>query len=60
MNYSVIYNNLMKKRISNPYDGSDCEIHHIIPKSLGGIDHSSNYVKLSIREHFYIHLYPKG
>lgn len=31
------------------------ENHHIIPKSLGGSDDSSNIVKLSAREHFICH-----
>jgi len=32
------------------------EDHHIIPKSLGGIDSSTNLVRLTAREHFICHL----
>lgn len=32
------------------------EHHHILPKSLGGLDHNNNIVKLSAREHFICHL----
>lgn len=32
------------------------ETHHIVPKSLGGTDASSNLVKLTAREHFICHL----
>lgn len=31
------------------------EIHHIIPKSLGGPDHTDNLVRLTAREHFICH-----
>lgn len=32
------------------------EMHHILPKSLGGSNDSSNLVKLTPREHFFAHL----
>jgi len=32
------------------------EIHHIIPKSLGGADEDYNLIKLTYREHFIAHL----
>lgn len=32
------------------------EEHHIIPKSMGGLDTPENIVKLSAREHFLVHL----
>lgn len=32
-----------------------CEIHHILPRSLGGSDDPSNLIKLSAREHFICH-----
>jgi hypothetical protein len=33
-----------------------CEIHHIIPRSLGGSDENNNLAKLTAREHFVCHL----
>ena len=53
--YSKIYNQIIEKRKSNLFDGSYYEIHHILPKSLGGSDDSSNLVRLSAKEHFICH-----
>jgi len=33
----------------------ETELHHVIPKSLGGSDDAENLVRLSIREHFVCH-----
>ena len=48
--YKII--NKAKLRTSNGYT----EKHHIIPKSLGGDNSSSNLVSLTAREHFLCHL----
>ena len=32
------------------------EIHHILPKSLGGLNDKKNLVKLTFREHFIVHI----
>jgi len=32
------------------------EIHHIIPKSLGGTNHQSNLIALTAKEHYIIHM----
>lgn len=58
MNYRNIYESLIKKalqqnRIKVPHDGYDR--HHIIPKSLGGDESSSNLVLLTGREHYLAH-----
>ena len=56
MNYRQIYNDIIncaKMRILDPalhYDK-----HHILPKSMGGTDDSSNLVSLTDREHFIAH-----
>jgi len=43
--------------IQNPDVTSNyCEVHHKIPKSLGGSDAKSNLVRLSARQHFVCHL----
>jgi hypothetical protein len=36
-------------------DGTYIEKHHIIPKSLGGVDNPENIVRLTAREHFICH-----
>jgi 5-methylcytosine-specific restriction endonuclease McrA len=32
------------------------EIHHILPKSLGGSNDKSNLVELTAREHYIVHM----
>lgn len=64
MNYKKIYNTIIERRKISPYDGYS-ELHHIIPRSLGGSDNKENLVHLSAREHFICHLllikiYPSG
>lgn len=54
MNYKAIYNNLILKAGSSKRLG-DVEIHHILPRCLGGTDDSSNLVSLSAREHYVAH-----
>ena len=64
MNYQKIYFSIIEKRKRIPFDCSYAEKHHILPKSIGGLDIADNIVKLSPREHFICHLllakmYPK-
>jgi hypothetical protein len=54
MNYTRIYNQIIDNRLANPANGYT-ESHHIIPRSLGGLDESSNLVELTAREHFLCH-----
>lgn len=54
----------MEKRKKLQFEGVG-ERHHIIPKSLGGLNIKSNIIKLSSREHFISHcllarMYPVG
>jgi hypothetical protein len=53
--YKKIYFDLIEKRKQEPYTGEYAEKHHILPKSLGGSNDSSNLVCLSLREHFIAH-----
>ena len=58
MNYQNIYHALIRKalqknRVKVPNDGYDR--HHIIPKSVGGDNSSSNLVLLTGREHYLAH-----
>lgn len=50
--YFNIIKNANKRKINNGYT----EKHHIIPKSLGGVNSKNNLVKLTGREHFLVHL----
>jgi hypothetical protein len=53
--YLKTYLNLIQKRNSFPCKEELAEIHHIIPKSLGGSNSKKNLVVLSAREHYIAH-----
>ncbi len=56
--YYRIYNELMKKGKLRESDSSIVgyyELHHVIPRSLGGTDDPENLVSLTAREHFLAH-----
>ena len=54
--YFKIYNQIIDNRLKNPLPEDEYgEIHHIIPRSLGGSNDDSNLVKLSAREHYICH-----
>lgn len=56
MNYQSIYDQLISNAQSREIvSGVTYEKHHIIPKSLGGLDNKDNLVKLTLREHFIAH-----
>lgn len=55
MNYVKIYNELINHRKRNTPSGY-VERHHIIPRSLNGLDDVSNIVALTAKEHFIAHL----
>lgn len=60
MNYQKIYNDLVEKAKvrgldKKKHDGY-FEIHHILPKCLGGSDDKENLVMFTAREHYVSHL----
>lgn len=55
MDYTKIYNQLIKDAIDSPKDELYKESHHIIPKCLGGSDDKTNMVKLTARQHYLAH-----
>ena len=62
MDYKRIYNEIVQNAKNENRSKKDryYENHHIIPKSLGGIDEPENLVLLTPREHFICHcLLPK-
>jgi hypothetical protein len=68
MNYQLIYDNIITKARNEirvkTYE-SYYEIHHIIPKCLGGNNTKENLVLLTAREHFLVHwllirIYPQN
>jgi hypothetical protein len=54
MNYKKIYDAIIENRTINQFVGYT-EKHHIIPRSLDGVDDSYNIIALSSREHFVCH-----
>ena len=56
--YSKWYNSIIDNAQKRNWNKVDfyVEKHHIIPKSLGGIDDKNNLVTLTAREHFICHL----
>ena len=58
MDYQKVYNALISFRKSNPLKKSKklyTELHHIVPRCLGGTDEPENLVRLTAREHFIAH-----
>lgn len=61
MNYTKIYESLTSKNAKSDYT----EVHHIVPKCMGGSNDKSNLVRLTAREHYLAHrlltkIYPKN
>lgn len=60
MNYEKIYYQLVENAKSRGLDKKSVdyytEIHHIVPRSMGGTDDKSNLVMLSGREHYIAHM----
>jgi hypothetical protein len=54
--YRKWYNNLMEKAQNREPLTGYTEKHHILPKCMGGSNHSSNIVILTAREHFLAHI----
>jgi hypothetical protein len=55
LNYKKIYDDFIADRLKHPKDGYQ-EIHHIVPRCLGGSDDKANKIRLIPEEHFFAHL----
>lgn len=55
MNYQRIYDQFIADRRTKMPDGT-FEVHHILPRSLGGDDDQTNLIPLSPEDHFFAHL----
>ena len=56
MNYEKIYNKIINNaRLNNNVNGKYYEVHHILPKCLGGTDDNDNLVNLTLKEHYICH-----
>jgi hypothetical protein len=56
MDYHRIYYELISYRQDNILTSGYKEVHHILPRSLGGTNEQSNLVALTGREHYIAHL----
>jgi hypothetical protein len=54
MDYVKHYSNLIN-RAQHRELNSNCEVHHVIPRCMGGTDDAINLVKLTPEEHFVAH-----
>lgn len=54
MNHKKVHNLIIERAKNRVLEGYG-EVHHIIPKCMGGDDSEDNLVKLTAREHFIIH-----
>ena len=55
MNYQRIHDEIIERALRRDLDGK-VEVHHILPKCMGGTDGKSNLVALTPREHVLIHI----
>lgn len=55
MDYAKIYESIITRAKTRTLDGYK-ESHHIVPKCVGGSNHSSNLVDLTAEEHYIAHL----
>lgn len=55
MNYQKVYDNLINRAINRHIDGY-VELHHVVPRCMGGVDLQSNIVALTPEEHFLAHV----
>ena len=65
MNYRKIYADIIRRAKERPKPKCYTERHHIVPKSLGGLNKKENLAVLTAREHFICHwllvkMYDKG
>jgi hypothetical protein len=54
MNYNKVYKSIINRARNRKLEGY-IELHHIVPRCLGGTDNSDNIVPLTAKEHFVCH-----
>lgn len=56
MNYLELYNKFIEKFKGQMFrDGEYTEIHHILPRYAGGTDDENNLVRLTYKQHVFVH-----
>ena len=56
MDYQRIYDSIMDRARGRERPKERLEVHHVVPRSIGGSDDFENLVMLTIREHYVAHL----
>ncbi|MCD1264060.1 hypothetical protein B5M44_04185 [Shinella sumterensis] len=57
MEYRRVYLDFLKDRRENPPDDTDVtEMHHIVPRWMGGGDNHHNLIRLTPEDHYFAHL----
>ena len=56
MNYHRIYDAIIERARTREKPEGRLEVHHVIPRSMGGGDSPDNLVALTVKEHFVAHL----
>lgn len=57
LNYQKIYDQLIADRRANPPSSDEyVEVHHILPRCMGGTDEPKNLIRLRPEDHFFAHL----
>ncbi len=57
MNYKKIYDQLIAdRRLNPPSEAEYVEVHHILPRCMGGTDEPENLIRLRPEDHFFAHL----
>lgn len=54
MNYQKLHDSIINHARQNPPQGTH-EVHHIVPRCMGGTDEESNLIPISYRQHFILH-----
>ena len=54
MDYRKIYDAIIERAKAREKPNERLEVHHVVPRSLGGTDKLENLVALTIREHYVI------
>lgn len=57
LNYKNIYDQLIAdRRLNPPSEAEYVEVHHILPRCMGGTDEPQNLIRLRPEDHFFAHL----
>jgi DNA polymerase III delta prime subunit len=57
MDWKIVYDKIVENARDRILEEKESyELHHVLPRSLGGVNNKSNLVALTLREHFFCHV----